>query len=238
MAEDMGEAPMPRLFYPIFLDLSDRPVLVVGGGAVAERKVCTLVLHGARPQVVAPAVTARIEELAGAGDLSWEARAYARGDCAGALLVFAATDDRDVNRLVADEARSCGCLLNVADDPDACDALVPSSFTRGTLQVAVSTGGASPTLARRIREEQQRSYGPEYGEYVTLLGAVRRLACARIDEVGTRRDVIARSCDGSLLERIRAGEVLDCERVFSELVSDVRAMQERNNRNESGKDER
>lgn len=138
--------------YPIFLNLAGKPCLVVGGGAVAARKADGLLAAGARIVVVAPRAVARIEEAAGRGDLEWRARPFEAPDVEGVVLAFVATSDRNVNRAAAEEARARGAWVNVADDPDGCDFFVPAVARRGAVQVAVSTGGASPALAASLRD--------------------------------------------------------------------------------------
>ena len=137
---------------------------------MATRKARKLLEAGAEVVVVSP--EARPELLA----MNVEAyeRTYERGDLEGAYLAFTATDSREVNAAVAREARERGVAINVADRPSEGDFAVPSTLRRGGLQVAVSTGGASPTLARRIRAELEASFGPEWVGLVEELEAVRR----------------------------------------------------------------
>jgi precorrin-2 dehydrogenase / sirohydrochlorin ferrochelatase len=143
---------------------------VVGGGAVATRKARKLLQAGAEVAVVSPEV---LPELEGMG-VETSRRPYEYGDLEGADLAFAATDSREVNAAVAREARERGVRVNVADRPSEGDFAVPSTLRRGGLQVAVSTGGASPTLARRIRDELEASFGPEWAGVVEELETVRR----------------------------------------------------------------
>jgi precorrin-2 dehydrogenase / sirohydrochlorin ferrochelatase len=152
------------------LDLSGRRCVVVGGGAVATRKARKLLQAGAEVAVISPEV---LPELEGMG-VETSRRPYEYGDLEGADLAFAATDSREVNAAVAREARERGVRVNVADRPSEGDFAVPSTLRRGGLQVAVSTGGASPTLARRIRDELEASFGPEWAGVVEELETVRR----------------------------------------------------------------
>ena len=144
---------MSAFAYPIALDLTGRPCLVVGGGAIALRKVSALVEAGARVMVVSPWLTPALLRLAAEAPLRWRPREYVAGDAAGFVLVMVATDDRAANAAVAAECRERGIWVNCADDPDRCDFILPSVFRRGAVTVAVSTGGASPTMARLVREE-------------------------------------------------------------------------------------
>ena len=140
-------------YYPVCLEMAGRRCLVVGAGAVAERKVNGLLEVGARVTVVGPSATERLLDWARAGRIGLTLRAYGADDLAGHSIVFAATDDGLINAEVARDARAAGVLINAADDPAHCDFILPAVLTRGDLTVAVSTGGASPALARVVRDE-------------------------------------------------------------------------------------
>lgn len=160
-------------YYPIFLELSGRPCVVIGGGVVAERKVEGLLAEGASVTVLSPALSPRLEALAREGRISHLARAYAPGDLAGSELAFVATDDGGVNAAVAREGRERGVWVNAADDPTHCDFILPSVLRRGGLTVAVATGGASPALSRVIREELEAYFTEDYAELVRIVAEVR-----------------------------------------------------------------
>ena len=144
--------------------------MVVGGGEVANRKARKLLQARARVVVISPDVRPEIESMAA----EVCRRTYREGDLEGAFLAFAATDRREVNAAVAREAREKGIPVNVADDPTEGDFALPSTLRRGRLQVAVSTGGASPTLARRIRRELESAFGFEWAGVVEELSRARR----------------------------------------------------------------
>ena len=158
------------VLYPIFLDLSGRRCVVVGGGEVANRKARKLLQARARVVVISPEIGADLESVA----IEVHRRAYREGDLEGAYLVFAATNVREVNAAVAREAKERGVPVNVADKPSEGDFALPSTLRRGRLQVSVSTGGASPTLARRIRGELEEVFGPEWAGIVEELDRNRR----------------------------------------------------------------
>lgn len=158
---------------PLLVDLAGRPVVVVGAGPVAARKVATLLDASADVTVVAPEAVAAIADAAAAGDLAWHARTYKTGDLAGALLGVAATDVSEVNALVAADAAEAGIFCVRADDGPAGSAAFLGAVRRGDLTLAVSTGGAAPFLTRQLVTELADRYGPEYGELVTLLGELR-----------------------------------------------------------------
>ena len=140
-------------YYPVCLDMTERRCLVVGGGPVAERKVAGLLEAGARLTVVSPSATNRLRDWARTDRIRLLLREYSASDPDGHSIVFVATDDGRVNADVARDARAAGVLVNAADDPAHCDFILPAVLRRGELTVAVSTGGASPALARTVRDE-------------------------------------------------------------------------------------
>lgn len=165
---------MGSAYYPIFVDMRERPVLVVGGGDVAERKVDALLRADARVTVVSPTLTARLAAWAEAGRLRHIARAYRARDLQGHELAFVATDDGAVNAAVARHGRRRGVWVNAADDPAHCDFILPAVIRRGDLTVAVATGGSSPALARAVREELEAYLTDDYAALAEIVGDVRR----------------------------------------------------------------
>ena len=160
--------------FPLFVELGGRPCIVFGGGAVAERKILALLAVGAVVTVVSPTLSVALTELATAGLIAHVSRAYADGDLASAVLAFAATDDGAVNAEVAREGRTRGVWVNAADDPAHCDAILPAVVHRGALTVAISTGGASPALARAVRERLERALPEAYGSLAEVAAEARR----------------------------------------------------------------
>jgi len=159
--------------------------VVVGGGRVAGRKARKLLQARARVVVVSPEVEPELASVA----VEVHRRPYRDGDLAGAALAFAATDRREVNAAVAAEAKERAVPVNVADEPEEGDFALPSVLRRGRLQIAVSTGGASPTLAARIRRELEGLFGPEWAGVVEELGQAReegRRAEGDLEEVVER----------------------------------------------------
>ena len=138
--------------FPIFLKISARPCIVIGAGNLAESKIESLQAAHAKVTVIAPEARPRIVDLAGAGEVEWLQREYAEGDLTGHFLVVAATNNPAVNRAVYKEATEKNVLCNAVDDPPFCDFYFPSVVRRGDLQIAISTAGASPALAQRLRK--------------------------------------------------------------------------------------
>jgi precorrin-2 dehydrogenase/sirohydrochlorin ferrochelatase len=160
--------------FPIFLKLSGRRCVVVGGGVVGEGKVASLLDAEAETVVVAPAVTDKVMEWASAAKLTWLARSFSPADLDRAFLVVAATSSQEVNELVFQEARRRGVLCNVVDQPEQCDFYYPAVLRRGRLQIAISTGGLSPALAQRLRQELECQFATDYGAWLEALGERRR----------------------------------------------------------------
>ncbi|MGE5554015.1 MAG: bifunctional precorrin-2 dehydrogenase/sirohydrochlorin ferrochelatase [Betaproteobacteria bacterium] len=189
-------------FYPVMLDLAGVDCLVVGGGRVAERKVEGLLSVGARVTVIAPRATDGLAELARAGKIQHERRPFASGDTAGYKLVIAATDDARLNAEVAGEARRRGLLANVVDCAPESNFIVPAVVRRGELVIAVSTGGSSPAQARRIREQLEGEFGPEWGPYLALLDELRPQVIATFPPGPGREAIFQRLAASRVRERL------------------------------------
>ena len=159
--------------YPLFLDLTHRPCVVIGGGSVAERKVAGLVEAGATVTVISPQLTERLRQWVREDVVQYVARAYKFGDLSGFLLAFATTGNLAVDAAVFADGKATGVLVNSADDPVRCDFFLPAVIRRGDLAIAVSTGGASPALARAVREELQEIVGEEYATLLEIAAATR-----------------------------------------------------------------
>lgn len=174
--------------YSIALDLEDAPCLVVGGGIVAFRKIESLVTSGAKVKVVSPEVTPEIEGLEGVEIVRKE---FHPDDLDGMFLVISATDDREVNESVAAAARQRSMLVNVVDVPEMCNFYVNAQVSRGDLTISVSTGGASPALAKRIRKELEAQYGDEYAAFLMLMREYRPLVIGESSDGNKRQEIFA-----------------------------------------------
>jgi precorrin-2 dehydrogenase/sirohydrochlorin ferrochelatase len=160
--------------FPIFLKLTARPCIVIGAGHLAESKIESLQTANAQITVIAPQASDRILDWAASGELQFHQRPYHQGDLTGNFLVVAATNDPAVNRAVFAEATEKGVLCNAVDDPPFCDFYFPSVVRRGDLQIAISTSGASPALAQRLRKEINAQPPLDAGDWLTDLGNLRR----------------------------------------------------------------
>jgi siroheme synthase-like protein len=160
-------------YYPIYLDIEDRSVVIIGGGNVCARKAETMMKYGARVTVVSPDFTDEIEQWAREGGLSISRKPYEASDIDGAHIVIASTDDQGVNEQIAADCRARRIPVNVVDVTPLCEFIVPAIIEKGSIQIAVSTGGKSPALARTLKEDLQRLIGPEYAEVNDVLGTLR-----------------------------------------------------------------
>jgi siroheme synthase-like protein len=194
-------------YYPIFLDLTGRRCLVVGGGAVAEGKVRGLLAASGEVTLVAPTLTAALVALVTAGEIRHRRGEYAANDLDGVDLCFVATDDGAINARVAADARDRGVWVNAADDPANCDFILPGVVRSGNVVLAASTGGSSPALARRLREDLTAFLDEGYGPLGDVLAAVR----AEVRAAGRRIDPEAwqRAIDAKLRTLIAQGRIED-----------------------------
>ncbi len=161
------------ILYPIFLKLEGKKVLIVGGGQIAEEKLFGVLRSANDVTVVAPQINEKIRAWAKQGLLRHVADEYRAGMVRDYFLVIAATDSREVNQAVYEEAKEAGILSNAVDDPENCDFYAPAVVNRGEFQIAISTGGNSPALAQKVRKELEQEYGPEYESWTGWLGRVR-----------------------------------------------------------------
>ncbi len=160
-------------YYPIFLEMEGRPCLVIGGGKEAQRKVTGLMTAGGRVTVIAPKLTRDLQAMLAAGEIEYVQREYQDGDVEGYDVCMIATDDGAVNGDVAAEGKRRGVWVNATDDTKNCDFILPAVIRRGSITLAASTGGTSPALARRLREELEAYLTEEMPALADLLGDVR-----------------------------------------------------------------
>lgn len=167
---DKSDRKIAMRYFPVNLDLQGKLAVVIGGGTVAARKIENLLEAGAKVRVVAPELHEDLRKL----QIVYRPRGYRPGDLAGAFLAVAATDDRRLNLRIRREAKMRKVLLNIIDKPEFCDFVFSSRVNRGEFMLTISTGGASPALAKKVRQDLERQFGEEYGELVRLLGKIRQ----------------------------------------------------------------
>jgi precorrin-2 dehydrogenase/sirohydrochlorin ferrochelatase len=193
-------------YYPAFLDLQGLGCLVVGGGQVGERKVKTLMDCGAVVHLVSPELTPFLEEAVRQGRVRLLAPEFLPEHLEGIFLVIGATDDPEVNRRISAEARSRNLLCNIVDKPLECSFIVPSQIRRGDLVIAVSTGGRSPALAKKIRQDLENLFPDIYSIYVALLGRVREYLLAQGLPQARNQQIFESLIEAPILESLERGD--------------------------------
>lgn len=206
------------LSYPININVEGKKCVVVGGGAVAFRKIISLLEAGAQVKVVAPEFCAQIKKLIQAGRVKAITRKYRKTDVNGAFLVFSATDDREVNRYIARNARKQGILVNTADDPDCCDFTLSAVVRRGELTVAIATGGASPALSRYLREKLEKVVGREYGELASLLGKLREIFKEEGKDLAMLKSIFDSLIDSGILDLLAKKKYKQAQNIVREIT--------------------
>lgn len=208
---------MAAKFYPVFVALQGKICLVVGGGAVGERKVRKLFHYGAAVHLVARELTGWLQEQVAAEGINLLGPVYEDRYLDQADLVFAATSDPELNRRIADQAARRRIWCNMATDPELGSLLVPASFERGPLTVAISTSGMSPAAAAAIRRTLERQFEGAWSLYLTLLGELRTAIQAKTPEHTDHQQLFRTLAGLPLLEWIEAGRERQVRRVLSEL---------------------
>jgi uroporphyrin-III C-methyltransferase/precorrin-2 dehydrogenase/sirohydrochlorin ferrochelatase len=206
-------------YFPAFFDLTAQKVLIVGGGEVALRKLALLTRAGAKVMVVAPQMLPEFSEQAATGKISAVLREFIPSDLDGARLVIVATSRRAVNRWIASLSEARGIPVNVVDDREASRFIVPALIDRDPVLVAISTGGASPVLARRLRERLEALIPKRFGELALWLQALRRAARWRLRDTDARRRYFEHIVDGAAARRFVAGDTHGAESLAQQLLA-------------------
>jgi len=205
-------------YLPVFLKLTARPCLVVGGGKVAARKVTLLKRAGARVTVVSPAACEEIQARARQGDIRYLGRGYQEDDMSGMALVIAATDDAGLNHAIAEQANGTGIPVNIVDSLEDCSFIVPSIIDRSPVQIAVSTGGASPVLARLLKARLESFLPSAYGRLASLVDEYRQAVKDRFADPRRRRTFWENVLQGRMAELLFAGHEDKARRVLQDAI--------------------
>jgi precorrin-2 dehydrogenase / sirohydrochlorin ferrochelatase len=206
--------------YPVFFQMQGRVCLVAGGGAVGWRKARGLLESGARVVVVSPEGIEPIQEAARAGKLEWKEREFSEADLEGCFLVFAATDNPDVNQWIADLCRQRDLLVNVADDPETSDFWTAARATQGDLTIAVSTGGKVPALSARVRRQLEHWLREEYGECVEFLAECRRQVKELEPDSGKRSRLLKKIVNSEVIELLKNHQKVKAQRLLGRLMEE------------------
>ena len=209
-------------YFPIFLNLKGRRCIVIGGGAVAERKTAALLKAGADTILIAPSLTESLATWRDAGQLTHLNRSFEETDLSGAYLVITATNDAQVNRRVAELAEQQRIPVNVADQPELCSFIVPSIIDRSPVVAAISTGGASPVLARLIRSRIESIIPAGYGRLAELCSRFRQRVKETFSNPADRRIFWDRILEGGVAERIFSGHTEEANHLMERALADIR----------------
>ncbi|AOY75452.1 precorrin-2 dehydrogenase/sirohydrochlorin ferrochelatase family protein [Clostridium formicaceticum] len=177
------------LYYPMMLKIQGKLCTVIGGGEVAERKVKTLLRYEAKVVLISPKITEGLQALVEQKKIIHRKKYYEEGDLLGSYLIYAVTDDAEINKKCKEEAEKYQILINVADSPMASDFIVPSSIERGSLTIAISTEGKSPMLSSKIKKELEVIYTEGYEEILDTLGEIRERALKEIASIKDRKNL-------------------------------------------------
>ncbi len=213
-------------FFPIFLDIKHKHCLVVGGGGVAERKTASLLKSGGDVILVSPELTHNLTTWRDMGQLSHRARAFQEGDLDGAYLVIAATDNSEVNRQIAQLAGARDIPINVVDQPELCSFILPSVIDRSPVVAAISTGGASPVLARLIRSRMESMIPAGYGRLADLCNRFRQRVKETFANPSDRKLFWERTLESGVAERVFSGHDEEADALMEKALSENRLSQE------------
>lgn len=202
-------------YYPMMVDLQNRACIVIGGGEVAKRKIASLLQANAAVTMLSPQAVPELEKLVEERKITWKKRVYTEGDLQGYFLVVVATDNRQVNEMIYQDVNHQIQLVNVVDSPELCSFIVPASFNRGHLQIAVATFGASPGLSRSIKKQLEHQFGEEYARYTDFLAEMRSWIFQQNVEPKLRRQLFDLLVTEDYQQRAMDGEV---EAIKQEIV--------------------
>ena len=190
-------------YYPVNLDMTNKRCVVVGGGDIAERKVERLLECGAQVTVVSKSLTPVLKARKKTGQMDHIDRDYEDQALDGAFMVIGATNRNDVNERISKDAMARGLLVNIVDDPDRCNFILPSLVQQGDLSIAISTGGKSPALAKKLRKELEKQYGPEYQTLLVIMGILRKRILAGDQRAADNKAVFEDLVHSDILQAIR-----------------------------------
>jgi precorrin-2 dehydrogenase/sirohydrochlorin ferrochelatase len=208
-----------QVFYPAFLNLKDKTCVVIGGGKVAARKVASLLQCGARVRVVSPELVPELQALAAEGRIEYLAGRYEGDTLSNAFLVVGATNSPAVNSRVAADCAAMNRLVNIVDEPELCNFIVPATVQRGALNIAVSTGGNAPALASRIRLQLEEQFSPAYTELLQVLGEARQRILEEVADPAKRKKIFTTLAAAELLDVLNAGGRPALEARINEIIA-------------------
>ncbi len=207
-------------FFPIFMNLKKRPCLVIGGGKVAARKIHLLLKAKAKVKVIAPQLCNEVNGMATRGEIEYLAREFSESDISGSVLVIAATNQREVNKNVSRLSCKNGIPVNVVDQPDLCGFIMPSIIDRSPIQIAISTGGTSPVLARLLRTRLESYIPAAYGRLAQLVDGFRSQVIAKFSDTNQRRMFWEKILEGKVTELLFAGNQHAAKKALEKAIAE------------------
>jgi len=204
-------------YYPVFLDIRDKKCVIVGGGEIALRKAERLLDCGAKVSVISPKLVPELAALKDRNLISHIAAEYSGNLIDKATLIIGATDDKKTNARISQDARAKNIPVNIVDDPQKCDFILPSIVQRGDLSITIGTGGKSPALARYLREELEGQYGKEYEIFLNILGNLR----TKMDKnAGVGKDWFTSLMAVGILESIKARDIKKVKKIVKDITGE------------------
>lgn len=210
-------------YYPMFVNLEDKACLVIGAGEVGVRKIGTLLRCGAGTVRIIDTAEAgpELRELLKDSRAVFERREFRDGDLDGVFVVIASTSDEALNWRISNLCRQQGILCNIVDQPEKCSFIVPAMVTQGDLTLAISTGGQSPALAKRLRKDLSEFFGAEYGQFLLVMGRLRPLMLDLGLDTGENTAVFRAVVESGLLEALGARDAARCEAILRQTLPEA-----------------
>lgn len=195
-----------KRYYPIMLDISNKECVIFGGGNVALRKVRTLLEYNANITVISNKICEQLLSIEKEGKIVCILKNYEPNSINSAYLIFAATDDNEINKLIYQEAQSKDILVNVVDSIELCNFIVPSVLEQGDLTISISTNGKSPLMAQKIRMELQEKFGQHYAEFLEIMGVIRQKSLKEIPDETQRKALFEELINSNFIDLLKEGK--------------------------------
>ncbi|MFC1494253.1 bifunctional precorrin-2 dehydrogenase/sirohydrochlorin ferrochelatase [Thermodesulfobacteriota bacterium] len=205
-------------YYPIFVDLKGRKVLVVGGGSVAGRKIDTLLEYGAAVNLVSLELSDSLKGYIDSGKIKYLGKEFGEDHLSGMFLVIAATDNPDLNHRISEVAEKKGMLVNAVDQPGDCNFIVPSIIKKGDLTIAISTSGKSPALAKKIRKELTDQFGDEYDLFLKLMGRIRKQVLSEGRSQKENSRIFKKIVNSNIMDELKNGDLENAALILTEIL--------------------
>ena len=211
-----------KKYYPVMLDITGKKCVIIGGGKVASRKAASLITYGAEITVISKEICPEIKELLKQGLISRESKNYYKDCLKNAYIVFAATDNPEINQLIASDAKNLNISANIADAPELCSFMVPAKLEQGDLTIAISTNGKSPGLAKKIRQDLEKEFDIYYSEFLDLLGYFREKSLKELPDQTTRETFLNSLIYSDALELLKLGKISQVKENFENIFKNYK----------------